>query len=240
MSLVTVVVPIHNEAEHLESLLPMMIGELEESLQSPQELILVENGSTDATLALAEHACEQLRSTGWKASVLTLPTPDYGGAMRYGFTTATGDWVVNFDIDYFSGGFVAGLAGQRADIVIASKRAPGSRDERSFVRRTGTYAFNQLLRLALGSKVSDTHGIKAFRRDVMEAHLPEVLSGRDLFDTELVLRAERAGRDIVEVPIVVEERRAARTSLARRVPGTLAGVLQLRRAFARERRAASL
>ncbi len=157
--------------------------------------------------------------------------------MRAGFIEASGaDWIVNFDIDYFSGSFVAGLLESNADVVIASKRAPGSDDRRTVIRRLGTLTFNVLLRLLFGSRVSDTHGIKGFRGTVVRELVPASTRTEDLFDTELVLRAERAGFRIDEVPVVVEELREARSSFIRRIPRTLRGLLQLRRSFSIERR----
>ena len=69
--------------------------------------------------------------------------------MRAGFGKASGEWVVNFDIDYFSGPFLRdGLAlADSADIVLASKRAEGADDRRSLLRRAGTFAFNMILKL---------------------------------------------------------------------------------------------
>ena len=239
MSRVSIVVPIHNEAAYLAELLPAMIDEITLATGSEQELILVENGSTDATAKIAREWAETLKSTGWKADVLQLPEPDYGAAMRAGFEHASGDWVVNFDIDYFSGPFISRLAETDADIVNASKRAPESDDRRSPLRRIGTYGFNLMLRSLVGSQVSDTHGIKAFRRGVLDSMLKTVESRKDLFDTELVLRCERAGYSIIEVPILVEERREARTPFLRRVPRTVRGMIALRAAFENERRAST-
>lgn len=231
-ALITIVVPVHNEAPHIASLIPAMASEVAVAVGA-QELLIVENGSVDDTNSEAERICQSLAEQGWKARVLTLPEPDYGAAMRHGFGEATGDWIVNFDIDYFSGDFVAEATSQSADIVIASKRAPGSTDQRSWFRRTATTVFNVILRYLLGSQVSDTHGIKAFRRPVVDQYLSVTKSNQDLFDTELILRAERGGASIVELPVVVEEQRAAR-SLLKRVPRTLRGVLRLRKLFADE------
>ncbi len=236
MPLISIVVPVHNEAAYIADFLPAMIREVVDATGTAQELVIVENGSTDATAELAEKWCEELRTAGWKADVLSLPDPDYGAAMRAGFQHACGDWVVNFDIDYFSGPFVKGLLTTTADIVIASKRAPDSEDHRSLLRRAGTFGFNLLLRVVVGSKVSDTHGIKAFRRNVIDSMLDTVRSSNDLFDTELVIRSERAGFAIAEVPIIVEERRAAGTPFLKRIPRTLRGLVQLRASFERERR----
>ena len=60
--------------------------------------------------------------------------------------------------------------------------------------------------------------------------------GKDLFDTELILRAERAGLRTGEIPVTVVERRPARTSILRRVPAHPVGAREAaRRAVARPR-----
>jgi hypothetical protein len=74
--------------------------------------------------------------------------------------------------------------------------------------------------------------MKAFRRDLVTDLAPSVLSRQDLFDTELVVRAERAGYRITEVPVVVEEMRVARSSLVKRVPRTIKGLWSIRQALA--------
>jgi hypothetical protein len=115
--------------------------------------------------------------------------------------------------------------------VIASKRDPESEDRRSVLRRTATGVFNLLLRTMFGSSVSDTHGMKAFRAGLVTDVVPDVVSRQDLFDTELVIRAERKGYRIAEVPVIVEEMRPAR-SLLKRVPRTLKGLWRIRRNLA--------
>jgi glycosyltransferase involved in cell wall biosynthesis len=222
----SVVIPVHNEAGYLPGAIDELFTDLE-GVPAEVEVLIAENGSSDETAAVARG----LVSTHPGLSVISMPTPDYGAAMREGFLNSTGDWAVNFDIDYFSGDFLNTVLdiGEEADIVLASKRAPGARDRRSALRRFATWTFNKILRFGLGSGVSDTHGMKAIRRNVVADVVPSVRSTQDLFDTELVVRAERAGYRIVEVPASVEEKRAAKTSLAGRVPRTLRGIIELRR-----------
>lgn len=221
----TIVVPVYNEASFLPQALPGLIAAAEES-GAPYVIRIVENGSTDGTAELA-------RGLAADANVVidSLPDPDYGAAMRHGFLEADGDWVVNFDIDYFSAEFLARLLEQPddVDLVIGSKRDPLSEDRRPFIRRVATGVFNVLLTVILRSGVSDTHGMKGFRRKLVDDIAPMVVSTKDLFDTELVVRAERAGYSIVEVPVVVEEMRTARSSLIRRAPRTIAGLLKMRK-----------
>jgi hypothetical protein len=159
--------------------------------------------------------------------------PDYGAALRAGLLAAEGDIVVNFDVDYYDLGFIADAlerlaADDQPAIVVGSKRAEGARDERHGLRRLVTAVFSGILRYGFGLGVSDTHGMKAMRREIVEPLARACHNGTDLFDTELILRAERAGLVVVELPVVVVERRPSRSPIWRRVPRTLLGLLRLR------------
>lgn len=226
----SVVVPVHNEAGFLPVGLPELVAELR-NLEPSWELLVVENGSTDDTVAVAERLLAELGAEG---KVVSLPDPDYGAALREGMRLADGKRIVMFDIDYFSAAFVAAALEHDADIVIASKRASGSEDRRSVLRRAGTWGFNVLLGTLFDSRLGDTHGMKVFTRDVVDRHLASVRHTKDLFDTELVLRAESAGASIVELPVVVEERRDARSSFVKRIPRTLRGLSGIRADFKAE------
>lgn len=224
----SIVVPVHNEASFLPGALPGLV-DAARSVTDSFEILVMENGSTDGTADLA-------RAAGGTPEVIVHESrvPDYGEAMKVGFDLAKGDWVVNVDIDYFSADFFAAVLASEADLVIGSKRDPDSEDRRPPIRRLATAVFNLLLRSLFGSSVSDTHGMKGFRRELLEEYVPVTRSRTDLFDTELVLRAERGGARIEEVPVVVEELREARSSLVKRVPRTLRGLLRIRRMLATE------
>ncbi|HEY6628900.1 MAG TPA: glycosyltransferase family 2 protein [Acidimicrobiia bacterium] len=226
----SIVVPVYNEAAFIPQALPLLIAEME-SLGLPYRIHLMENGSTDGSADIARAVAGDAPIT-----VSSLATADYGNAMRQGFLEAEGDWVVNFDIDYFSANFLqAVMSTPDADLVIGSKRDPDSQDRRPWIRRLATLVFNLMLRTILGSKVSDTHGMKAFRHNLVDDLAAIVVSRQDLYDTELVIRAERSGYRIVEVPVVVEEIRTARSSLMKRVPRTIVGLLRIRRVLRTER-----
>ncbi|GMQ97836.1 MAG: hypothetical protein BMS9Abin17_0339 [Acidimicrobiia bacterium] len=225
---VTVVIPVHNEASYLPGALPELLDEMDK-VDAQITVVVAENGSSDSTADLVREA----QRTYANLELLTLETPDYGAAMREGFMQATTEWVALFDIDYFSGQFLSDALdlGETADIVLASKRAEGADDRRGLTRRLATWTFNQVLRTVLSSRVSDTHGMKLLRSDVIAAIAPSVISTTDLFDTELVVRAERAGFRIAELPASVEEKRDAKSSLIKRVPRTLTGVWSIRQSL---------
>jgi glycosyltransferase involved in cell wall biosynthesis len=200
------------------------------------EVLVVENGSRDGTAALARDLAGEFP----ELRTLSSPEADYGAALRQGLLTAEGEFVVIFDVDYFDLGFLdralarMGESDQPA-IVVGSKRAPGAHDTRPWPRRLVTSGFSMVLRYGFGLRVSDTHGMKLLRRRVV-AELAESCRFRtDLFDTELVLRTERAGLRAVEIPVDVEERRPSRSSIGSRIPRTLTGLARLRLALWRER-----
>ncbi len=225
----TIVIPVHNEAGFVTRAVERLDAEL---AGLDFVLYVVENGSTDGTGAEAEALADRFP---W-LQVLSLEAADYGAALRAGFREADTDWMVAFDIDYFSRRFVDEVfkRSEEADIILASKRDPEADDRRGLLRRLGTRVFNLLLRGLFGSGVTDTHGMKAVNRKVLDDVLPSVKSTEDLFDTELVLRAERAGYRIAEVPAVVEEIRPARSSYLKRVPRTLIGLVRLRKRLGKQ------
>ncbi len=225
--ILTIIIPIHNESDFMGPALDDLRQQVD-SVSSDYRIILVENGSTDDTHA---QALEQAASDA-RLRVVSLEAANYGLAIRAGMEAAGRQgWLVVFDIDYYSGRFVKSVIGlaPHNDVVIGSKRAPGSEDLRPPIRRLATRVFNLLLRVLVGSNLTDTHGMKAIRASVAQDLIPVVQSTEDLFDTELVLRAERTGYRVTEVPVVVEEVREARSSLLRRVPRTVLGVFRLRR-----------
>lgn len=231
----SVVMPAHNEEQMLEqSLLDVVDGLEARSLTF--EVVVVENGSTDDTIATARAVAAQHS----QVILRTRPHADYGDAMRSGLLGARGDIVVVFDVDYYDLDFVDRVLPelQRADgpaIIVGSKRAPGTRDARPWPRRAITAGFVAILKVGFGLAVSDTHGMKAMRRVKIEPIARRCRFGADLFDTELVLRASRAGLPVAEVPVDVEERRPTRTPIARRVLRTVFGLMRLRVVLWRER-----
>ena len=114
-----------------------------------------------------------------------------------------------------------------AELAVGSKRAPGAEDRRPRHRRLATWAHNTLLRLLLGFRGTDTHGPKAMLRERLAPVAGRCLVDRDVFASELVIRAEREGMRVGESPLTLCERRPPSVGLWRRVPSVLAGVARL-------------
>lgn len=231
----SIVLPAHNEVALLGSTVTnLTTGLAARGLDA--EILVVENGSRDGTLRLARLLAAQMPDL----RIVSLPTGNYGAALRAGFRAARGDIVVNVDVDYYDLAFVdAALALVRekgAAIVVASKRAAGARDRRPLLRRLLTYGFTTANRLVLGMQVSDAHGMKALDRAALAPIVDSCVTAGSVFDVEMVVRAERAGLVTVEIPATVAERRPPRTPVWRRSVESLAGICRLRVRLELERR----
>lgn len=227
----SVIVPVFNERDLLvpvvEELL-IRLGEVEPDF----ELILSQNGSTDGSAELADELAQRYAPV----KVVHHPRPDYGRALQNGFVAARGDALAHFSVDFIDLDFLRAALPLLAtyDMVLGSKHLVASTDRRPPLRRYGGRAFHWLVRMLFGLPVMDTHGIKALRRDHLQGLIARCREGGALFDTELILRAHRAGLRMKEVPVSVEESRPTRYGVTRRAVGALIGLARLRVALWRE------
>ena len=219
--------PAHDEAAFIGT----AVREVAEGMRSrgPFEIVVVENGSSDDTAEVAKALAEDIP----ELRVLSLGAPDYGRALRMGFLAARGEIAAFFDVDYFDLGFLDRAvalieAPDGPAVVVGSKRGEGALDTRPWPRRMVTLVFSTILRVGFGLSVSDTHGMKVLRRQPLIPLAERCRFGTDLFDTELILRAERAGLKSGEVPVIVQELRPSRSSIAKRIPRTMANLVRLR------------
>lgn len=230
--------PAHNEESYLAAAVTAVVTGLRERGEE-FEVIVVENGSVDRTRVIGS----QLEAEVAEVRLLSLADADYGRALRAGFLAARGETVVNFDVDFVDLGFLDEatkvMDSERAVIVVGSKRSPGATDDRNSARRVVTAVFSLLLRHGFGLRVSDTHGLKLLARQPLLDVVAACQFGADIFDTELVLRAERRGLHVTEIPVVVSDQRPPRTPIARRIPRSLLGLAKLRLALARGERGAT-
>jgi glycosyltransferase involved in cell wall biosynthesis len=220
----SILIPVYNEETILEAAARAIVQELG-ARGFEYELILCENGSKDRTPAIGAQLAKELPHT----RLLHYHEPNYGGALREGMRSATGEILVCYEIDFWDLDFIVSALPllDRHDIVIGSKRARGAEDRRPFVRRLATQVFNLLLRGLLGFRGTDTHGLKALRRASVIDLVDMCETDRDVFVTELIVRAQYMGLAITEIPIAVHEIRPAPINIYRRVPRALKQVLRL-------------
>jgi glycosyltransferase involved in cell wall biosynthesis len=222
----SIVIPVYNE----EAIILSAAEELRQGLDArgwDYEVIFAENGSRDGTPRLLEALCEKNPRLRWFHS----ERPNYGVALKAGILEARGTFVVCDEIDLcdlsFYDSALPVLQRGEADMVVGSKAAVGASDQRPFVRRLATRVHNKLLRVALGFQGTDTHGLKAFRREALLPVVRQCVVDMDVFASEFVIRAWRQGLKVVEIPIQLLEKRQPSIHLFKRVPNVLKNVGKL-------------
>ena len=221
----SVVIPVFNEEEVvLES--ANKIYKICLEMNKPFEIIFSENGSTDNTVKLIDTFIRDKNN----CFMINNNFANYGLALKNGFESVKNDIVISFDIDYFSKKFLVQALQLDENFValVASKRLSGSEDERTLIRKMATSIFVFILKLLFRTSLSDTHGMKAIRKDNIEKEINNVISTQDIFDTELLIRIERSGFKISEVPAKVNEIRPSVSVIFTRIPRTLKSLLKLR------------
>jgi glycosyltransferase involved in cell wall biosynthesis len=220
----SVVIPIYNEQEILRHTVATVLDGVRPLDLRFFEILLCENGSQDDTLEIARRLEAELA----EVRVIVLEEADYGKAMRAGFLASRGEAVVNFDADYYDLDFLTAALKVDGDVVVAAKGLAGSDDARVLTRRIVSRSFGWLVRHILNVKVTETHGMKLWHRPVIAPLVLQVGSSKDIFDTELIARAEWSGLAIRELPIRTEELRHSRSGILRRIPRTMLGLVQMR------------
>jgi glycosyltransferase involved in cell wall biosynthesis len=223
---VSIVIPVYNE----EGILRSAITELREQLVPfgwTYEIIICENGSKDQTVTLGTHLAGELP----EVQFFSMGEPNYGKALREGILRASGTFVICDEIDLCDTDFYRRamdlLVHDDAEMVVGSKAMKGAHDQRPLFRRAATRVINGMLRVALDFRGTDTHGLKAFRRDRLLPIVRQCVIDKDLFASEFVIRAGRAGVHVVEIPVLVAEKRRPAIHLMKRVPNVLRGLAKL-------------
>lgn len=227
---VTIVIPVFNEEAILHAAVLDLLDRFG-PLGRTFELLLAENGSLDQTLSVAAELAKKYP----EIRVASLPLPNYGAALRRGIEEARGRYVICEEIDLCDTDFhqraLALLDTGEVDLVVGSKLLRGAHDQRPMTRNVASRVYNGLLRLTLDFPGTDTHGLKAFRKAALEPIVAACVVDRDVFASELVIRAHRAGLRVREIPVRVLEKRTPSINLVRRVPSVLRNVVKLTRAI---------
>jgi len=224
----SIVIPIYNEEDILLESVNSIISMCERT-ELTYELLLIENGSTDKTLEIAQSISNMNNSI----KVHSLNQANYGNALKNGFSLAIYDLVVAFDIDYYSETFLITSLQLESEFsaITASKRLQTSEDARRLIRRIATNFFVTLLKVLFNTDLSDTHGMKAIKKSEINKFIEQVVSTQDIFDTELLLRIERSGGKVKEVPTKINEIRPSVSLIYKRIPRTLKSLIKLRFIF---------
>lgn len=205
----SIVIPIYNEELYLKYQLKKLMEKISKlTLGLKYEILLVENGSTDQTLKLAQKLSRCFR----QIKVFSIANPSYGQAFKTGVLHAGYPVVFQFDLDFWDVTFLRKSLQilEDSDIVIGSKNLKKSSDQRSLGRKLMSVFVEKILRIRFGSAITDTHGLKAYKRNSIISILDSIQSPNHFFDSELLIRCEQLGYRIKELPVTLSEIRKSR------------------------------
>jgi dolichyl-phosphate beta-glucosyltransferase len=201
--LASFIIPAYNE----ESRMPASLESITTFLRvfpEPIEVIVVDDGSRDATVSIVEQFARN-------HPFVRLVRGSHGGkgaAVKAGIAAGRGRYLVVSDTDLSVP--IEELpkflppALPAYDVAIASREVPGARrvNEPGYRHLMGR-VFNLLVQAIAVPGIRDTQcGFKAYRRDVARAVFPLQTVGGWGFDVEILFLARRLGFHVVEVPVV--------------------------------------
>lgn len=198
------VVPAFNEEKFIEDTLGA-IDSVIELKNFPYEIVVVNDGSADETLARAENYA---RKNGHVRVITYRKNVGKGYAVKTGFQATVGNFIFFTDSDMEINlsqisNYIDAL--KYADIVIASKKHPSSQVKVPLSRKLLSESFNALVRLMTGVPLQDTQsGLKAMRKSAFEDIFPKLAVKRYAFDVELLAVAHLHGLKIIEMPVNIE------------------------------------
>src|SRR6478736_3528134 len=211
----SVVVPAYMEAGRIDDSVSRLRAELEPlASRGGLEIVVVDDGSTDATAAEAAAA---------GATVVVHPeNRGKGAAVRSGVLVARGRTIVFTDADLaYPPDQIEGLVDlveEGWDIVVGSRRHTDTttlvRARR--IREVGGRAINLLTRAVLLGQYRDTQcGLKAFRSDVARLIFAHTRVDGFAFDVEVFHLVERYHLSLAEVPVRVENSSGSTVNVVR-------------------------
>jgi dolichyl-phosphate beta-glucosyltransferase len=228
----SVVFPCLDEADRLPATLAAFLAHYPPD-RGAVELVVVDDGSTDGTSAVAEATA----ATDRRVRVLrTARNHGKGHAVRVGIRAAHGDLVVFTDAD-------GSYGPEQVDRVVAAlDEAPvaiGARHRTQagagpLPRRLAGWVFNLAMRRLLPLDFHDTQcGLKGFQREAAAAIFGRARVDGYAFDVEALLLARRLGLEVVEVPVRLTRHDGSRVRVVADALRMLADVWAVRRAAAR-------
>ncbi len=260
----TVVIPAYNEALRIRSTIADASEVLNSRFGTAWELIVVDDGSNDATAKVVQHLAHLVPSLrvlahsvnrGKGAAVRTgvlatfsSPTGPRSGSSNgvHSDDTATSSRLILFaDADgatpFREIHKLIAAIGDNADLAIGSRWGPShAAIRRTRLRAFTAWIFRHLVRMLTGTSVKDTQcGFKLFRHDVAQQLFSESSETGYLFDQEILAVAQQHGMVVREVHVEWREVPGSKVRLVRDSWKMFCGLLRIRRRMQRIRAARS-
>jgi dolichyl-phosphate beta-glucosyltransferase len=204
---ISIVIPAYNEEARLPGSLDKVIDYLRPRNFSFAEIVVVDDGSHDATASLVEQ--RQLHLSSLRL-VRNPGNRGKGYSVRHGVMEARGEWILTTDADLSApigelDKLIAAAENQAAKVAIGSRALDRSLVgvHQSRMREAAGRVFNFMMRMVTGLPFRDTQcGFKLFEAGAArEIFSRQTLDGFS-FDVEDLVIAKVLGHKAIEVPVV--------------------------------------
>lgn len=227
-----VVIPVLNEEVDLEPSTRTLHEHMNAHLdQYEWAIVIADNGSTDATLDIAQRLSQELPNV----SYIRLEQRGRGRALKRAWTESKADIVAFMDVDLSTDlealpGLIRSVDVEGYEIAIGSRLAKGAVvTKRPFKRELFSRVYSLVTRASFLCGFRDAQcGFKAVTRRVADEVVPLVESTGWYFDTELLIIAEKNGYSIRELPVKWSDDLDSRVNVAATAVEDIKGLLRMR------------
>jgi len=196
--MISVIVPVLNEAGNIKSLVPKVFKTLGENT----EVLLVDGHSTDGTYALVR----ELAKAHKKLKIIQQPGKGFADALIFGLKKASGDVVITMDAENHMPSeiplLIDELQSKRLDAVVGSRFLKGSSVKLQKKRFIQTRIANKIARAAMNLNVKDcSSGFRAYRAKTVKKILDDIETEYFSVQVELLERISGVGGRLGEIPV---------------------------------------
>ena len=226
---IDVVVPVLNEEKILQKSITTLDEYMADHLPYRYQITIADNGSQDKTLEIAENLAEKHQSV----RVVSLAERGRGRALKQVWQNSPADILAYMDVDLSTSlddflPMIQPLVEGEAGVAIGSRLMKDSNTSRGMKREFISRCYNNIIKWTSGTKFSDAQcGFKAIRRDVAAKFLPKIKDNEWFFDTELLIKTERAGVPIHEQPVTWIEDTDSRVKIVKTAVDDLKGLYRV-------------
>ena len=227
--LIDIVVPVLNEEKILQKSITTLDEYMAKHLPYRYQITIADNGSQDETLEIAKNLAEKHQLV----RVVSLAERGRGRALKQVWQNSSADILTYMDVDLSTSlddflPMIQPLVAGEAGVAIGSRLAKGAKTPRGLKREFISRCYNSIIKWTSRTKFSDAQcGFKAIRRDVAAKFLPKIKDNEWFFDTELLIKTERAGVPIREQPVTWIEDTDSRVKIVKTAVDDLKGLYRV-------------